>query len=107
MPSRRTRPLPTNWPTIRRRILTRDRHTCRLGYPDCTGHATEVDHITPATSGTDDHRDHNLQAACSRCHATKTGREASKERWKNNRTPSRQPRARRPERHPGMTTESD
>jgi len=33
--TRRTQPLPPGWPTIRRRILTRDK-TCQLAYPHCT-----------------------------------------------------------------------
>jgi len=91
MPSRRTQPLPANWATIRRHILTRDRGVCQLAYDACTTKATEVDHITPAAHGGTDHND-NLQSACTTCHATKTGREARQA----------QPNRRRPtQKHPG------
>lgn len=91
-PSRRTKPLPPNWPTIRRRILERDRHTCQ----QCGAHATHVDHILGAASNGGD-QDDNLQALCRRCHLSKTGREA------RSVTLARSARAKRkPERHPGL-----
>ncbi|GAA1160836.1 5-methylcytosine-specific restriction protein A [Kitasatospora gansuensis] len=87
--NRRSR-LPKDWPAIRARILTRDRHRCyRCGRP-----ATEVDHKQRG----DDHSDANLGAICTPCHRTKSSREGGQAtRWR------RPPRRRRPdERHPGL-----
>ena len=89
----RVTPLPPDWGTTRRRILTRDRHKCYL----CGAHAPEVDHITPASQhGTDD--DSNLAAICVRCHRRKTSAEGVAARAKP-------PRQRPPESHPGTLTE--
>ncbi|GAA4685629.1 hypothetical protein GCM10023215_21070 [Pseudonocardia yuanmonensis] len=63
--------LPANWPAIRRRILTRDRHRCQLGYDGCLRKATQVDHKQAG----DDHSDANLQGACEDCHAKKSAAE--------------------------------
>ena len=87
--STRRRRLPDDWPEIRARILDRDRHRCRLRYHGCTRHATEVDHIIRG----DDHRDTNLQAACTWCHRIKSGREGAAARPRANRPP---------EPHPGL-----
>lgn len=88
---RRTR-LPPNWTTeIVPRILDRDAHTCRIAWPGCTRHATEVDHIRRG----DDHRDANLQAACTWCHARKSSAEGNAAR-------PRYSRRRPPEQHPGL-----
>lgn len=86
--STRRQRLPSNWPITRRRILDRDHHQCQLRYPDCTHHATEVDHVTPG----DNHHPANLQAACRSCHATKSAREGNA---------AKRPRTRPPEPHPG------
>lgn len=87
-PSRRTTPLPPDWPITRRRILRRDHYRCRA----CGQPARHVDHVIPAHLGGPDD-DHNLQALCGMCHASKTGREAQ----------ARRPRRRRPpEPHPGL-----
>jgi 5-methylcytosine-specific restriction endonuclease McrA len=84
--------MPAFWEETRRRILTRDAGLCRLKYADCLFYATEVDHVVPVSQGGSD-ADSNLQAACARCHARKTGREAQ----------AAQPRrARAPEPHPGI-----
>ncbi|MEU4718388.1 HNH endonuclease [Nonomuraea dietziae] len=64
---RRSR-LPSNWTTIRLRVLRRDRFTCqRCG----SGDANQVDHIVRG----DDHSLENLQALCGPCHKRKTLRE--------------------------------
>lgn len=83
--------LPTYWPKLRRRILSRDGHTCRLQYDGCLTTATEVDHIEPG----DDHRATNLQAACRSCHARKSAREGVAARAKFSRW-------RDDEAHPGL-----
>ena len=83
--------LPVDWSRLRVRLLRRDRYTCRIAGPRCTGRATEVDHVD--RHGNDD--DANLQAVCRACHPAKSGREGNAAR------PSR----RRPaETHPGMIT---
>ena len=87
---RRRSPLPADWDKRRRKVMRRDQRTCQLAGPRCTIAATEVDHI----AGHDDHALGNLQAVCSTCHATKTGKEAR----------ARQPNRQRPaERHPGLS----
>lgn len=90
----RTTPLPKDWAQRRRAVLERDGHQCQINGPRCLGRATEVDHKGDST----DHRLPMLQAVCSPCHASKTGRDAR----------ARQPnRARPPERHPGLVTPRD
>jgi 5-methylcytosine-specific restriction protein A len=84
----RTAPLPPDWHITQPRILARDAHRCRT----CGKRATTVDHVIPTHLGGCEH-DHNLQALCAPCHASKTGREAQ----------ARRPRRRRdPEPHPGL-----
>lgn len=81
--------LPSNWSTLRRRILRRD-PTCKLGYPGvCTLTSTEVDHIGDGG----DHAAHNLRGVCHACHAKRTQEQA--------RAAVRR-RARAPETHPGL-----
>ena len=94
-PSRRTAPLPANWPTLRRAALHRDNHTCQ----QCGQRATHVDHIIGAHQGGTDHLD-NLQALCRRCHDRKTGREA-----RAALTARRARLQRPPEPHPGLRPE--
>jgi 5-methylcytosine-specific restriction endonuclease McrA len=93
--SRRSAPLPHNWPAIRLRVLRRDGWRCQLAYPDrCRGAASEVDHLIPATDGGTDAMS-NLQAVCSPCHARKTGKEAAAHVRRYSRT-------RTDEKHPGL-----
>lgn len=67
--STRRSELPSNWESIRRRILDRD-PACKV----CDNAlSTEVDHIHDPH----DHSDENLQGICSRCHTDKTQREAA------------------------------
>lgn len=68
--STRRERLPSNWNTIRRRILKRDRHQCQA--PGCRAKATEVDHVI----NNDDDSPENLQSLCSPCHRKKTQAEA-------------------------------
>ena len=57
------------WPTVRRRILDRDNHTCQIGLLGCTTTATCVDHITPVAWGGEWYAPENLRAACHNCNA--------------------------------------
>jgi len=91
--SRRTKPLPRNWQTTRRRILRRDNGIC---YVCRTPGANQVDHIIPVSQGGGE-QDSNLAAIHEYpCHAAKTAREA------NAANPMAKPRRRPSERHPGM-----
>ncbi|MGK5520312.1 HNH endonuclease [Micromonospora sp. URMC 107] len=88
--------LPSNWGTIRRRILRRDGYKCRQVFSTgerCGAPANQVDHIERG----DDHRPDNLQALCAYCHGVKTAGEAVEAR----RASPRPTRARPAERHPG------
>ena len=67
----RGRTMPPGWQATRRRILTRDQHTCT----QCGAPATEVDHIV---RGIED--DQNLRALCRRCHQAKTSAEGTEAR---------------------------
>lgn len=91
-PSRRTQPLPKDWPRIRRRVLRRDAYICHVcGRPG----ADQVDHVKPASQGgTDDMS--NLAAIHEiPCHQHKTAREANAVNW------HAQSKRREEERHPG------
>ena len=80
------------WRRIRLEILDRDHHQCQIRGPHCTGHATQVDHITNTAAGGAPLDPNNLQSACPSCNAHKASTEATHARnaWK-----------RTPERHPG------
>lgn len=84
--------LPSDWNTIRLRILRRDKYRCQIAAEGCKRIATEVDHIRRG----DNHADDNLQSACSVCHHRKTLTEAQEARRKK-----RAARFRPIERHPG------
>lgn len=97
MTSRRTTPLPPNWSSIRRRILTRDQHRCTWITRDgtrCTQPATDVDHIIDAHLGGPD-TDDNLASLCRFHHNHKTSRAARAAQ-------STARRNRDPEQHPGL-----
>src|SRR5690606_20028600 len=71
--TRRSR-LPKNWPSLRRRVLRRDKSLCQMPFSDgrlCGAEATDVDHIIPG----DDHSMTNLRALCAWCHARKSASE--------------------------------
>ena len=55
------------WPTVRKRILQRDNHTCQIALPGCTITANTVDHITPVALGGSWYEPDNLRAACAHC----------------------------------------
>ena len=71
---KRAKELPSNWSSIRARILRRDGFTCRWLEDDnrCPNRANEVDHIIRG----DDHSPENLQSLCKLHHAMKTSKEA-------------------------------
>jgi 5-methylcytosine-specific restriction endonuclease McrA len=62
------------WKQLSKRILARDRHTCQIRGPHCTGVATTTDHITPRIYGGDMWDPANLRAACRPCNAEGGGR---------------------------------
>src|SRR6476659_4252901 len=66
------RPTPRH---VRLAVLERDGWRCQLGYPGCTYHAVEVDHIA-STTQTGVSREQvdadGCQAVCANCHHTKT-----------------------------------
>jgi len=93
--TRRSR-LPSDWPTIRGRILRRDGHRCT--WIDrgrrCTAEATEVDHRRNG----DDHSDTNLRSLCEPHHARKSAAEGGRAPHKRNQ----HLRLRPTEPHPGI-----
>lgn len=62
--------MPTDWKRTRRRILRRDKNVCQLNLEGCTGKATTVDHLIPASRGGSDDDD-NLVSACWPCNCKK------------------------------------
>lgn len=92
MPTRRTTPLPPDWPQRRLRVLQRDGYRCQIRLAGCKGRANEVHHTQDPT----DHRDAVLISACDSCHATLTGQQAAQARWK--KYDRRRPQAP----HPGL-----
>lgn len=92
--SNRRQRLPKDWPTIRARVIADAHGHCQATThaPDCNGHATDVDHITPG----DNHQLSNLQALSAACHRAKTAHESAQ------RSRARAAMRRRPtETHPG------
>ena len=93
--STRSKRLPHDWPTRRRRVQARahDRCQARTHAPGCDGRGSECDHIIPG----DDHDLANLQWLNHFCHKAKTERENAEA----NRQAARL-RRRPAETHPGM-----
>lgn len=60
----------------RTEVLRRDRGSCRLRLPGCTGRAIEADHVVPVARGGAEFDVANGQAACPSCHQRKTQAEA-------------------------------
>lgn len=89
--SNRKSRLPSNWRTIRAKVLARD-PICKI----CdTRPSTHCDHIVAKT---DDHAEDRLQGVCATCHGMKSSAEGNEAQRANPR-PGRQ----RPgERHPGL-----
>lgn len=57
------------------RVLARCGHRCEIRGPNCTGVATEDDHIIPKSAGGSDAMS-NRRGACATCHGEKTQAEA-------------------------------
>jgi len=64
------------WSRTAARILDRDEHRCQIAGPECTGLATEVDHIVPTSKGGGWNHS-NLRAVCTSCHHAKSAAEAA------------------------------
>lgn len=74
--SNRRAQLPSNWTSIRKKVLKRDGHRCvKCG----SSRRLEVDHKVAS----DDHRIEALQTLCAVCHRAKTQAEAAAARWSN------------------------
>ena len=79
----------------RRAVLRRAQGRCEVGGPDCTGVATQADHIVPVAEGGDPFDVANGQAICDPDHDAKTAEETARGRARY------YGRARRkPEQHP-------
>ena len=91
--SNRKSRLPTGWTALRIEVLRRDRFKCQTQGPDCTTHATEVDHLQQG----DNHAVENLRAVCSTCHASKSSSEGNRAKAR-----LRALRRRPADRHPGV-----
>lgn len=93
--SARRAQLPSNWQTLRLRVLRRDRYACQhrdnRGVLDCEQRANQVDHKARGN----DHSLANLEALCQAHHAAKSAQEGVEAREQRGYT------ARRPSRHPG------
>lgn len=70
------------WKRVRRVVLERDGHRCQIAGPNCTGHADQVDHITPVELGGAWFDLDNLRAACRRCNVG-AGNRSRLEAWRN------------------------
>ena len=57
------KPLPKR---LRHGVLAAAGHRCEIAGSECTGLATEVDHIRPVSQGGSDSRE-NLRASCRTC----------------------------------------
>lgn len=83
--------LPSNWTTIRRKVLDRD-PICKICGVRPSSHC---DHIEAKT---DTHAEDRLQGVCAECHGQKSSREGN-DAQRNNPRPGRK----RPEEdHPGL-----
>jgi hypothetical protein len=69
------------WQRLRRVVLERDGHVCRIQGPNCTTVATQVDHITPVELGGAWFDLDNLRAACRRCNVG-AGNQQRLEAWR-------------------------
>lgn len=91
--STRAARLPLGWHNTRTRIFRRDHWTCQhdsCTYTNRTGRGLECDHVNAG----DNHHDDNLQTLCAHHHRAKT----------INERPTKQPRQRPTEAHPGTIT---
>jgi len=89
--SNRKSRLPSNWATIRRKVLDRD-PVCKICNVRPSSHC---DHIEAKT---DAHAEDRLQGVCATCHGLKSSREGNEAQ----RVTPRPGRKRPPEDHPGV-----
>lgn len=75
---RRTPPTPPyidpRWKHVRRAVLARDGHHCRVALPGCKTFANEVDHIIDWQDGGPAFDPANLRAACKSCNVSQRNR---------------------------------
>ena len=71
------RPYDHNWAKVRRFVLDRDHHQCRVCLSGCTGTATHVDHIMPLSEGGARLDPINLRASCQYCNLARNASRAS------------------------------
>jgi 5-methylcytosine-specific restriction endonuclease McrA len=65
----------TSWKRLRREILLRDNGFCQIQGPRCSGRATTVDHIVPASQAPALFWDpENLRGACGACNSGRVSR---------------------------------
>lgn len=90
--------LPTDWPSIRKRVLRRDGYRCTEveNGVRCVAKATDVDHVRPG----DDHRESNLTSLCGDHHQAKSSREGA--RGRAIALARSRKKFRRTETHPGL-----
>lgn len=92
--------LPSNWSTVRKRVLRRDDNRCTHRNPDtgvrCAEVATDVDHIIAG----DNHSMENLTSLCDWHHQRKSSREGAAALLAKRR--AHEKKYRRTEKHPGL-----
>ena len=71
------RPYDHNWTKVRRFVLDRDKHMCRVRLDGCTGRATHVDHIMPLSEGGSRLDPINLRASCQYCNLARNATRSS------------------------------
>lgn len=69
------------WRRVRKVVLARDDHTCQIKGANCTGVATQVDHIVPITRGGAYLDPANLRASCKRCNVSRANRGRNRDGW--------------------------
>lgn len=74
------------WARVRRRILDRDGHRCRILGRKCQGTADQVDHIVPWEAGGAWYDEGNLRAACEPCNKGRAARTKHREGWRRSST---------------------
>ena len=74
------------WRRVRRQVLERDGHQCRIRGPKCRGTATDVDHVVPVPDGGATYDPNNLRAACHTCNCWRANVQKAKEGWRRSKT---------------------
>jgi len=79
---------------VKRQVRARDQ-TCQLGYPGCTEHIDEFDHIDGIAVSKVERVDANtaehLRGVCAPCHKQRTQQQAQAGRQRGKRQPRRHP----------------